>query len=260
VNAQTVALPAATSQVAVSGPSIPFSRLVRVEWRKSTDTRASRWLLAASMLVAVAVLAIPIVWDDELAQTWSSYLQFNALPLAVLLPVVSILTMTSEWTQRSVLVTFTQEPRRGRVFGAKVTVGMALALAGAGFGMATSATALGISEALGRPTDFDPSAKMLAGFVVFLLLNSALGLAFAAVLHNSAAAIVMFFLLPTLWTVLSIGVFEKIGRWLDTTQTFGWVLAGSWDGHTGPILTSTAVWVALPLATGAARTLRREVK
>ena len=27
------------------GP-IPFSRLVRVEWAKATDTRAARWLLA----------------------------------------------------------------------------------------------------------------------------------------------------------------------------------------------------------------------
>ena len=32
------------------GP-IPFSRLVRVEWAKATDTRAARWLLA---LVALA--------------------------------------------------------------------------------------------------------------------------------------------------------------------------------------------------------------
>jgi hypothetical protein len=44
-----------------------------------------------------------------------------------------------------------------------------------------------------------------------------------------------------------------------TAQTFRHVLEADWDGHTGPIMVSIAVWIAAPLALGVVRTLRREV-
>ena len=238
---------------------IPFTRLLRVEWRKSVDTRAARWFLGVIALLTCAAPALPLSLPEQFDQTMLTYLVPAAVVLALLLPLVSILALTSEWGQRSVLVTFTQEPRRVRVVAAKLLSGVALAFVGAGVALAASAGALSISATLGRSVDWNLEGKYLVGFVGFVLVNSLLGMAFGTLLFSTPAAIVLFLVLPTIWTLISYGVLEDIGRWLDTAQTFRYVLEADWDGHTGPILVSLAVWVVAPLALGIVRTLRRDV-
>jgi len=49
--------------------------------------------------------------------------------IAFLAPIIGLLAMTAEWTQRTALTTFTLAPRRGRVLGAKFTSAMILAMA-----------------------------------------------------------------------------------------------------------------------------------
>jgi len=177
--------------------------------------------------------------------------------LALLLPAVSILTLTTEWTQRTVLTTFTQEPRRGRVLTAKILGGSLLAFGGTACAVLVSATGLAVSSALGRTVTWELDASHAAG-LLFVLLNSLMGMAFGALLHNTAAAIVLFYALPTVWSLLAIAALDRLRDWLDTMQTFGWVLAADWDGHVPQILASTVVWVIAPLAVGLVRTLRRE--
>lgn len=248
-----------TAPVAGPAGSIPFARLLRVEWRKSVDTRAARWLLAATALLTASAAIVPLCLPHEMRQAWPSYLAMTALVLALLLPLVSIMTLTSEWGQRSVLVTFTQEPRRERVVAAKVLSGLALALLAATFAFGISAVAMAASDLLGRPVDWSVDWTYVSGFTLFVIVNSLMGMAFGALLLNTPAAIVVFLVLPTLWTMLAFGWLKDLGRWLDTAQTFRYVLESDWNGHTGPILVSVAVWVALPLALGTVRTLRREV-
>ncbi|HEU0042220.1 MAG TPA: hypothetical protein VFQ15_07715, partial [Jiangellaceae bacterium] len=229
------------------------------EWRKSIDTRAAHALLGAIALLTCAAPMLPLFLPKQFDQTFLSYLFPTAVVLALLLPLVSILTLTSEWGQRSVLVTFTQEPRRARVVSAKILSGAALAVAGSALAAAATAAGLAASGALGRSVVWDLDWKYAASFVAFVLVNSLMGMAFGALLLNTPAAIVLFLVLPTIWTLISYGVLEKIGSWLDTAQTFRYLLEADWDGHAGPILVSFAVWVATPLALGIARTIRREV-
>lgn len=66
-----------------------------MEVRKSCDTRAGAWLLAVIVLVAVAVVAIQVAVTDPQGQTLQAFL------LSTQLPVVGILLITSEWSQRS---------------------------------------------------------------------------------------------------------------------------------------------------------------
>src|SRR5207247_9033606 len=87
---------------------------------KATDTPAARWLILTVALTTTGLMLAPLLAKNTIDQTQTSYLAFAALALTVLLPVVSILTLTSEWTQRTVLATFTQEPRRARVIKARV--------------------------------------------------------------------------------------------------------------------------------------------
>jgi ABC-2 type transport system permease protein len=252
----TVAL---THGAAPGHAPIPFGRLLRVEWRKGVDTRAARWFLGVIALLTCAAPMLPLFLPEQFEQSMLSYLVPTAVVLALLLPLVSILTLTSEWSQRSVLVTFTQEPRRARVVGAKLLSGVGLALVGSAVAVAASAGALAISAALGRSVVWNLEWKYALGFVAFVLVNSLMGMAFGALLLNTPAAIVLFLVLPTIWTLISYGVLEDIGRWLDTAQTFRQILEADWDGHTGPITVSIAVWVAAPLALGLVRTLQREV-
>jgi len=238
---------------------IRFERLLRVEWRKSIDTRAARWLLAVIALLTAGAALVPLCLPQEMHQGWLSYLAVTGLVLALLLPLVSIMTLTREWGQRSVLVTFTQEPRRERVVAAKVLSGLVLALLGAAFAFGISAAAMAVSDLLGRSVAWSVEWKYVAGFMLFVIVNTLMGMASGALLLNTPAAVVLFLVLPTLWTMLSYGWLENLGRWLDTAQTYRYILESDWGGHTGPILVSLGVWVALPLALGTVRTLRREV-
>jgi len=252
---------AAPSLSAAKPAPIPFARLVRVEWSKATDTRAARWLIGLIAVVTVGSLAVALSFPREFEASLGGFVEIGSIGLWVLLPVVAILTLTSEWSQRSVLTTFTQEPRRGRVVGAKLVVAAVLGLAGAAFALIASYGALVVAELLGRAVIWDaPPWRMVVGFVVVSLLNTLMGAGFGAVLHNTPAAIVLFFVLPTVWSLLAFGVFEDVGRWLDTGQTFGWIIDGTWGPNLGPILASTAVWILLPIVAGIVRTVRREVK
>jgi ABC-2 type transport system permease protein len=116
-----------------------------------------------------------------------------------------------------------------------------------------------IAELSGRPIGPDMTTPKVIGFVLFVLLNVLMGVAFGALLHNTAAAIVLFFALPTAFTVASTAL-KSIGQWIDPSQTFGWVLEADWSGHLPQILASTTIWLILPLAAGLIRTVHREIK
>lgn len=110
--------------------SVPFARLVRVELRKILDTRAGRWLLIAIAAVSAIVVGIAIFngsigEDKNLVQ----FIQATVIPQSILLPLLGIITVTSEWSQRTALVTFALEPNRTRVGRAKLTSAMLLGLA-----------------------------------------------------------------------------------------------------------------------------------
>ena len=238
---------------------IPFRRLLRVEWGKATDTRAARWLLALTGLLTVGIMLAPMLAPSSIEQTHSSYLGFAAGGLGILLPVVSILTLTSEWSQRTVLTTFTQEPRRVRVIGAKITVSMLLSGIAALFGAVVTAGAVGVVAASGRAVEANLNGGVVIGYVLLVVLNVFMGVALGALLHNSAAAIVASFALPTAFAMLGRAS-KPIAEWLDVSTSFNsWLLKGEWSGHTPQILVGIMLWVVLPLAVGVVRTVRREI-
>ena len=238
---------------------IPFSRSLRVEWHKSIDTRAARWLLASVALVSVIAAIVPIATPHSSAQDLANYLTITAIGVTLLLPVVSILTLTSEWSQRTVLSTYTQDPRRGRVLAAKLAAGLGLAAIGGLAGLVIASSGLQISHALGRPVSWDIGSSELIGYGLFVLLSSLMGMAFGALLHNTAAAIAAYFAIPTLVTLAAVPL-SHIRDWIDTTTTFAWILHGEWSGHIPQIATSVSIWAVIPLLAGLTRTLRRDVE
>ena len=77
--------------------------------------------------------------------------------MTVILPIVAILSVTSEWSQRTGLTTFTFEPGRGRVIAAKAlcsvgvgVVSIALAAAIGAVGNVVGTAIAGRRHRLGR--------------------------------------------------------------------------------------------------------------
>jgi ABC-2 type transport system permease protein len=246
------------SAAAPTAGHIPFARLVRVEWAKATDTRAARWLLALVALLTVGMMMVPVVAPSTFDQTYNGYLRVAALGQSMLLGVVTILMFTSEWSQGSVITTFTQEPRRLRVLNAKLTVSMMLSGGAAVFGGAVTAVGLTLAASSGRALEANLSIGAIASYLLYVLLNVLASVALGALLQNSAAAIAASFALPA--TVAALGQASTlVSNWIDMATAWRWMLDNDWGGHVPHITFSIVFWVAVPLAAGFVRTVRRDV-
>jgi ABC-2 type transport system permease protein len=254
-----------------STPHTPFSRLVRVELRKSYDTRAGFWLLASILGIVGLVLGIftiIIVVQSE-PVLLGDFVVLAAYMTSFLLPILAIMLVTTEWTQRSGLVTFSLEPRRSRVVLAKLTVGLILTLVTLVAAFVVGLLCTVVCE-IANPelTGWEIAATDLAGFTVTQTLAMMGGFALATLLLNTPASIVLFFVyrfvLPAVFGVASglIDGFEKVAVWVDfqaaQADIYEWELSGvdEWS-H---LIVSGAIWLALPLGLGLWRILRAEVK
>ena len=247
----------------VSGtPRIPLSRLVRVELRKLVDTRASRWLLIAIALITAAIILIFFLTADQSDRTFLNFMGATATPQGFLLPVLGILLVTSEWSQRTALVTFTLMPVRGRVLFAKVLAALIAGLAAIvlAVGVAALATLLGGADDAWAKIGIDDFAK----FGLLQFSGVLQGLAFGLLFLSSAAAIVTFFVLPTAFTIVASlwGALRDAAPWIDLGTSQQPLFAGV--NVTGEewaqLATSTFIWVVLPFVVGLVRVLRAEVK
>ncbi|RYC14789.1 ABC transporter permease [Nocardioides zhouii] len=249
---------APTPQPLAGRPGVPFGRTLQAELRKMVDTRAGRWMVIVMAAATVVVLAAFIIWGPAEEATFASLVQLSTVPLAMLLPILGIMATTAEWSQRTGLVTFTLEPRRGRVVLAKALAALLLALAllVVAFAAAAAATPFGTGE-------WDLSAAAAGGVVLALMIFVLQGVAFGLLFLNTPVAIVTVLVLPTVWSIATsiIGALEDAGTWLNldsvTAPLFTGEMAGKDWAH---LATSGAVWVLLPLAVGTYRVLHREVK
>ena len=136
---------------------------------------------------------------------------------------------TGEWSQRSVLTTFTQEPRRIRVVNAKLAVSLLLGGGAAVFGGLVTAAGLGAGAASGRALEANLTAGAIAGYLLFVLLNVLAGVALGALLQNSATAIAACFALPAAFALLGTAS-TLVSDWIDMS-IWKRVLENDWAGH-----------------------------
>ncbi|WP_369134889.1 hypothetical protein [Modestobacter sp. I12A-02662] len=248
----------------VAEPAAPgLATLVRVELRKSWDTRAGRWLLVTIGLVLLAVVALLLVAGDEGDRRFAVYLAATQLPIGVLLPVLGVLLVTSEWSQRTALTTFALVPRRSRVLMAKLLASTVLAVLGMIAAAAVSAIGTALTPALGdAAADWSLTAaqvgQVLLVEVVFLLGGVAFGMLFL----SSPLAIVLYLALPTAFNLLvsTVGALHWVRDWLDLSTTTMPMFFGELDGRGWlQLATSTALWVVLPIVIGWLRIERAEI-
>jgi ABC-type transport system involved in multi-copper enzyme maturation permease subunit len=246
----------------------PFSRLVRVELRKCYDTRAGFWLIAVIGLLVVAteiiVLAVTVTQDE--AMSFGDFVGAAAFVTSILLPVLGIMLVTSEWSQRTAMVTFALEPRRSLVFAAKAVVGVLLTLATIAMAIVVGLVCNLLYGVLQDGADWTFGWAGFFGFLITQTFAMLGGFALATLLLNTAAAIVVFFVykwvLPGLIALGSLMAwFDKLAPWIDFQSAQGPLYDMSLSGKEwGHLIVSGIIWLVVPLVIGTWRVLRAEVK
>lgn len=252
----------ASEPVDTDGP--PFLRLVRVELRKMVDTRAGRWLLIAIGVATLAVVTIFFFVGEPQDLTMGTFLAATTAPQSILLPLLGVMAVTSEWGQRTALVTFTLEPRRLRVMLAKLVGSLVLGVIAIGVSFAVAAIATGLGELLrGGPGAWQIPLSTSSGIVLSQLLVVAQGVGFGLLFANTAMAIVAYLVLPLVWGIVGSMVrsLETVAGWLDLSRAASPLVEGEMTGQLwAHLATAATIWVLLPLAIGTWRLVHREVK
>lgn len=251
-----------TAAIDLTRPDVSLLRLIGVELRKSVDTRAGRWLL-------ISIGIITLLWDlfwlstPQPVHTITAFLAAPALLQKPLLGILGILLATSEWSQRTAMVTFTLVPKRGHTIVAKIAA--ALLLATLAFAVALLIAA--VLAAVGGASDpWDLPIGSLGQAYLGTLISTFQGVAFGLLLLNTPAAIVVYLLASTVVAAVTgiVDALNDIAPWVNFSGALAplvdevpGALTGEQWGH---LITATIVWFVIPLVIGIWRVLNSEVK
>jgi ABC-2 type transport system permease protein len=249
---------------------VPLRQIVTIELRKMFDTRAGYWLMASIAITAVLATGGVALFASDTESTYANFTKAIGFPIAAILPIVAILSVTSEWSQRSGLTTFTLVPERHRVILAKAmasaivgVVSILLALAVGALGNLVTAT---LAD---RPPVWDVTATEALLFAAGNVLGLLSGFMLGVLIRNSAGAVVGYFiytfLLPTVFALWasSQSAFADLRGWVDLgyAQEPLLELSGAPTQHQWAQIGLTAVcWLLLPLVGGLALVMKSEVK
>jgi hypothetical protein len=237
-----------------------LGRLVAVELRKMVDTTAGFWLQVAMPALTVVVVVARLLVGDAAHHTFQSVIDAGLQPAAVLLPVLGILLVTSEWSQRTGLITFVLVPVRSRLLRAKLVASLLNAVAMLVMSVAVVAAGVLVSSP-GVEGAWSDAAPLIGQSAVYLTTGMLVGVGLGAILLAPAPAIVLRFALPMSWmAVVSLPVLSGVAPWVDYAGAVGQmtegVMSASQWAHAG---TSLAIWMVFPLLLGAWRITRREL-
>lgn len=242
-------------------PTVPFVRLAAVEMRKLADTRTALVLLTLLVLSAVGTMIVNASYfTDDVQDVATS----AALTLGLFVPVVGIVSVTSEWSKRTALTTFAVEPRRWRVLVAKAAAGTAVAIATSALMIAVAYPTTAVASAV-RDTEahFALDPVTVAGWTAVNVLFMLCGIALGALLLNGAAAIVVYFVASIAWGFLGLtgDLGSTLAAWLDLNVTTVPLADGELSADAvGPLLASIGLWVVGPFLLGVLRVNRMELR
>jgi ABC-2 type transport system permease protein len=247
---------------------VSLARVSRVELRKMFDTRSGFWLMASIVIAALLSTVATILFAPDADLTYYTFAKAIGFPMTVILPIIAILSITGEWSQRSGLTTFTLVPHRNRVILAKViasvTVGVAAMLIALVIGVVGNLVGTAIT---GTDLVWDVSVAhfllIVLGSLVCLLTGTMLGILF----RSSSVALVAYFVfslvLPTLWGFLTASQdrFLDLQPWLDSNYTQAPLFDGSITGDQwAHVAVTTTVWLLIPALIGLGLVTKSEVK
>jgi ABC-2 type transport system permease protein len=247
---------------------VPLSRVVRVELRKMFDTRSGFWLIASIVIAGLIATVATIAFAPDADLTYYTFARAIGFPMTVVLPMIAILSITGEWSQRSGLTTFTLVPHRNRVILAKVISSVAVAVASMLFAFALGAVGNVVGTAIADTTmvwdvSVAEGVNIVLGNLLCLLTGTMLGL----LIRNSPGALVGYFvyslLLPTVAGFLAASQdwFRDLQPWVDLNYAQAALFEGTLTGEQWANVAVTATtWLVLPAMLGLRLVMRSEVK
>ncbi len=249
---------------------VPLSRITAVELRKMFDTRSGFWLIASIAISAVLATIGVILFapDDQL--TYSTFATAIRFPVVVILPLIAILAVTGEWSQRTGLTTFTLVPHRSRVVTAKAIASVLIAIAAMAVTFAVGALGNLVSGAVtGTPLIWDVTTTQFVYYVLGMILSLLVGFMLGVLIRSSTGALVAYFvytfLVPTLFGLLATYQqwFHDLQPWIDMqfAQSGLFIFDKSLTGDQwAQVGASGTLWLLIPMLVGLRLVMRAEVK
>jgi ABC-2 type transport system permease protein len=247
---------------------VPLSRVIQIELRKMFDTRSGFWLMASIVITAVLTTIGMVAFAPDADLTYYTFAKAIGFPMTVVLPMIAILSITGEWSQRSGLTTFTLVPHRNRVVMAKVVSSIAVAIASMLFALMVGAVGNVVGTTIAGTdmvwdVSFARGVNIVLGSLLCLLTGTMLGM----VIRSSAGALVAYFvyafLLPTVSGVLATSQlwFQDLRPWVDLNFAQGALFSGTLTGEQWANVAVTATtWLVLPALLGLRLVMKSEVK
>ncbi len=257
-----------------STEQVPFGRLVSVELRKMWDTRAGVWLLVVTgglLALALGITLLVVALNDDVSLSATSLSQVMIAPVSLLVPVLAITSITSEWSQRTGLVTFTLEPHRMRVVGAKLVTVVILAVAtillAIGFGAIGTLLAAAIS---GNDPNWNFGVGQLAWMILNQLAYFIMAFAFGLVFLSTPAAIAVYYVIALLVPFMVYGTLyaffdwaKDVIPWIDLGFAMSPYMTPGAETSTTTlmqVIVSILLWVVVPFVIGLRRVRAAELK
>lgn len=257
------------ARVNMEAPAVPLTRLVRLELRKMFDTRSGFWLMASIGIIAtLATIGVILFVPDE-TLSFALFGSAVGFPMAILLPIVAILSVTSEWSQRTGLVTFTIAPHRGQVILSKAIASIIVGVVSMLLAFAIGAVGNIAGSALnGVDIVWDVALMDFSYVILANVLGLLIGFMLGVLIRNTPGAIVAYFVyafvLPSVLGILAAfqDWFNDLQPWVDFGDAQlplfeGEALSGEQWGQLG---VSGMIWLVIPMAIGVWAVLRSEVK
>jgi hypothetical protein len=249
---------------------IPLTRVTQVELRKMFNTRSGFWLIASIAISAMLAAGGVILWAPDGQLTYSTFATAIRFPVVIILPMIAILAVTSEWSQRSGLTTFTLIPHRRRIVTAKAISSVLIAIAAMGLTFAVGALGNLLGAAVTSTTlVWDVTLTQCLYYVLGMVLSLLIGFMLGVLIRSSTGAIVAYFILtflvPTIFGLLATSQqwFQDLQPWVDIQFAqsglfvFDRALTSEQWAH---IAFTGATWLLIPLAVGVGFAVRAEVK
>jgi ABC-2 type transport system permease protein len=247
---------------------VPLSRVISVELRKMFDTRSGFWLMASIVIIALLTTIGTIAFAPDADLTYYTFAKAIGFPMTVILPIIAILSITGEWSQRSGLTTFTLVPHRNRVIAAKAVSSVAVAIASMLFAFVVGAIGNLVGTAItGTHTVWDVSFAEGLNIVLGSLLCLMTGTMLGMLIRSSAGALVAYFvcslLLPTVSGILASSQdwFRDLQPWVDLNFAQAALFEGTLTAEQWANVAVTAsMWLVLPAILGLRMVMKSEVK
>lgn len=257
-------------------------RALSYEWVRLRTLRSTWWLSAVALVLSAGLtVAIAFGFRSQkspaaLAVTWTAGSGFSPVPFAAILgAVIGVFTFGHEYRHGAIRATFTDLPRRGRVFAAKLIVPAVWAIVVSLVALVLDwVTVRLIWGSATTEHGFAPSpvGRLLLGFIVLTVLWTLMGVALGGLLRSVPAAIVVIFVFPlvvepvltVVFTLIhALHSFHRVPEFLPFTAGARMVATdvnGTITTGLGPVAGGLvfAAWTAVVAVLAAIRVLTRD--